>query len=270
VVVDLGTAAEFAVLGAETVTNTGPTKVDGDLGLSPGPSVSGFKIPPDNTVVQGVGSTGLIDGPGLVSGTIHIADAAAAQAQLDNTAAYLVLASLAFDSDLSGQDLGTVGLLLPGIYNFSSDAFLTGTLSLDAQNVAASQFIFQIGSALTAESGSTVSLLNGALGNNVFWQVGSSATLGTTTSFEGNILALTSIHLLTNAKIGCGRALAQTGEVTLDTNTISANCTNDSETGGEGNGTGGGANTIPEPSSLLLFGVGAVILPVLKKFHVKK
>ena len=198
--VGLGTASSFAVLAGSTVTNTGPSVVSGDLGVSPGSAVTGFP-------------------PGIVNGTTHAADAAAAQAQSDLTIAYNDAAGRACTVSLTGQDLGGL-TLTDGTYCFSSSAQLTGTVTLDAQGVPSAVFIFQIGSSLTTASASTVNLINGAQACNVFWQVGSSATLGTTTSFRGNILALTSITLNTGATIVDGRALARNAAVTLDTNTI--------------------------------------------------
>ena len=199
--VNLGTAGSFAVLAGSTVTNTGPTVVSGDLGVSPGNAVTGF--PPGQ----------------VTNGQIHAGDATAAQAQSDLTVAYNSAAGRACNSNLTGQDLGGQ-TLTAGAYCFSTSAQLTGPLTLDAQGDAGAVFIFQIGSTLTTASASSVNLINGAQACNVFWQVGSSATLGTNTAFKGNILALQSITLNTNATITNGRALARNGAVTMDTNTI--------------------------------------------------
>jgi hypothetical protein len=198
----LGSAETFAVLGGSTVTNTGSSIVAGDLGVSPGTAITGFP-------------------PGLVgSGTIHAADAAALTAQNSLTAAYDNLANRVCTRDLTGQDLGGQ-TLTAGVYCFSSSAQLTGMLTLAAEGNAGAVFIFKIGSTLTTASGSRVSLIDGASPSNVFWQVGSSATLGTTTSFAGNILALTSITVTTGASVA-GRILARNGAVTLDTNAVIA------------------------------------------------
>ncbi|MHB1006727.1 MAG: ice-binding family protein [Chloroflexota bacterium] len=197
----LGTAASFAVMGGSTVTNTGPTTVNGDLGVSPGSAVTGF--PPGS----------------VTGGTIHAADAVATQAQSDVTTAYNSLAGQACTTDLTGQDLGGK-TLTAGVYCFSSSAQLTGALTLDAQGDAGAVFVFKIGSTLTTASGSSVLMINGGSPCNVYWQVGSSATLGTTTTFLGNLLALTSITLNTGAGVS-GRALARNGAVTMDTNNVS-------------------------------------------------
>ncbi|MBI2756373.1 MAG: DUF3494 domain-containing protein [Chloroflexi bacterium] len=202
----LGTAATFAVLGGSTVTNTGPTTINGDLGVSPGTAITGF--PP-----------GL-----LVAGTINAANAAAASAQTDTTTAYNSLAGQACTTTLTppditaNQELGG-RTLVAGVYCFATSAQLTGALTLDAAGDPTRVFIFRIGSTLTTATGSSVLLINGASPCNVFWQVGSSATIGTTTSFQGNILALTSITMNTGASLA-GRALARNGAVTMDTNAI--------------------------------------------------
>jgi hypothetical protein len=200
----LGTADSFAVLGGQTVSNTGPSVIAGDLGVAPGSAVVGF---PPGTVTP--------------PGTIHAGDAVALQAQNDLTTAYNTIAGEARTATLTGQDLGGL-TLTPGVYFFATSAQLTGTLTLDAQGNPDARFDFQIGSTLTTASNSSVRLINGADGCNVYWQVGSSATLGSDTEFEGNILALTSITLVTNAAIQDGRALARNGSVTLDTNNVTA------------------------------------------------
>jgi hypothetical protein len=200
------TLQTFTVLGGSAVTNTGPTTISGNVGVSPGSSVSGFP-------------------PGIVTGgTVHSADATAAQAQSQLTTAYNTAAGLPCGTVLTGLDLGTVGTLTPGVYCFATSAGLTGTLTLDMQGDPNATFVFQIGSTLTTASASQVVAINTGGANcpeNVFWQVGSSATLGTGTSFAGNILALTSITLTTGANLD-GRVLARNGAVTLDTNTIAA------------------------------------------------
>jgi hypothetical protein len=205
----LGTAQRFAVLADSTVTNTGPSFIVGDVGVSPGTAVTGF--PPGSVAVGKPGS----------GGTIHSADAIAAQARNDAITAFGILAGEPVPSanNLTGIDLGGL-TLAPGVYRFNSSAQLTGTLTLDAGGNPNARFDFLIGSTLTTASGSVVNVINGGLADNVFWQVGSSATLGTTTSFEGNILALSNITLNTHASIACGRALALTGAVTLDSNFI--------------------------------------------------
>jgi uncharacterized protein with beta-barrel porin domain len=198
----LGTAGSYGVLAGSTVTNTGPTVINGDVGVSPGLAVTGF---PPGTVTPPF--------------TIHAGDAVAAQAQLDNIAAYNALSTRPITTDLTGQDLGGK-TLIAGVYGFNSSAQLTGTLTLNGQGNPNSVFIFDIGSTLTTASASRILLINGAQGGNVFFRVGSSATLGTSTSFTGDILALTSISLNNAATISCGDALAQNGAVTLINNTI--------------------------------------------------
>ncbi len=195
----LGTEQSFAVLGGSTVTNTGSSVITGNLGVSPGSAITGFP-------------------PGVVTGVTHAADAEALQAQTDTTAAYIDLASQACTSDSTGQDLGGK-TLVPGVYCFSSSAQLTGALTLDAGGVSNAVWVFKAGSTLTTAVNSSVVLTNGANPCNVFWQVGSSATLGTTTSFVGNIFALASITLNNGASVS-GRVLARNGAVTLDNNIV--------------------------------------------------
>ncbi len=194
--VDLGTAQTYAVLGGQTVTNTGPSILFGDVGVSPGTAITGFP-------------------PGIALGVKHAGDTQAGGAQSDLTIAYNDAAGRAPIANIAG-DLG--GLTLPpGVYKASSSIGLTGTLTLDAQNDPNAVFIFQIGSTLTTASSSSVSMINGAQPCNVFWQIGSSATLGTNTDFIGTILALTSISVTTGTTVE-GRALARNGQVSLDTN----------------------------------------------------
>ena len=195
----LSTAQSYVVLGASAVTNTGATALTGDLGVSsPGISPTGFP-------------------PGTITGTTHSGDVASAQAQTDLTPAYNTLAAKTCDTPMSGLDLGS-RTLTQGVYCFTSSAQLTGALTLNGS--AGSVFIFKIASSLNTASSSSVVMTGGALARNVYWQVGSSATLGAGTAFKGNIIALTSISLGTGASLS-GRALARNGAVTMDGNAIS-------------------------------------------------
>jgi len=191
--IGLGTAGPFAVLGGATVTNTGPSVLNGDLGVSPGTALVGF------------GS------PAVVNGATHANDAVARQAQLDLNTAYDAAATqpVAPDHDLTGTDLGN-RTLTPGAYGYTSSAQLTGPLTLDAQGDPNAQFVFKIGSALTTASASSVVLINGASPCNVFWQVASSATLGSTTAFQGNLMTLSDISVGDAATV-TGRLLARSG-----------------------------------------------------------
>ena len=194
---DLGSAASFVGLAHETFTNTGSGVYVGNIGVSPGTEVTGFP-------------------PGSVrNGAIHIADGVAAQAMSDATTAYNALAVQDCTSNLTGQDLGGM-TLTPGVYCFDTSAQLTGALVLDAQNNSLAVWVFKIGSTLTTASASSVTMIKGGKALNVFWQVGSSATLGTTTRFSGNILALDSVTLTDGASM-VGRAFGLTGAVTMDT-----------------------------------------------------
>jgi len=223
--VGLGTAAPFSVLGGSTVTNTGPTTMFGDLGLSPGSSATGAPH---------------------VLGATHVDDAVAIGAKNALTTAYNDAASRPSNgsagTDLAGQTF------TPGVRTASSSLLLSsGNVTLNAQGDPNAVFIFQIGSTLITGSNTSVSLINGAQACNVFWQVGSSATLGTGTRFVGTVMASASITANTAATIH-GRLLAQTAAVNLDTNTITtSNCAASTSGGsggsGGGNSSGGGTET---------------------------
>ena len=227
--VGLGAANFFAVLGGTAITNTGPSSINGNLGLWSGTSIMGFP-------------------PGTVSGTIDAANASAMQAQMDLTGAYNTAAAQPCGGALTGQNLGGQ-TLTAGVYCFGSSALLNGNLILDAQGNVNAVFIIQIGGSLTTLSSSQVTIINGGTGNNVFWQVGGSATLGTASKFAGNILALSNITLDTGADISCGRALALNGAVIMDTNDVSI----------DGPGCSAGAANAPEPGTATFLSLGLLL-----------
>jgi Ice-binding-like len=201
--VGLGTAGSYSVLGGQTVTNTGPSKLSGDLGVSPGTAITGFP-------------------PGTVGGAKHAGDAQAAKAQSDLTIAYNDAAGRALTASVAGDLVGKT--LTAGVYKSTGPLALSGTVTLNGQGNPDAVFIFQVASTLITASASHVKVINGAQACHVFWQVGSSATLGTTSSFKGTIMALTSIAVQTGALVQ-GRALARNGAVTLDNDTFTAaNC----------------------------------------------
>lgn len=213
-----GTASSFAVLGSTTVTSTGDTVVNGDLGVSSGTAVTGFP-------------------PGIVTGEIHAGDAAAGQAHADAATAYGVLMLLAADTNLSGTDLGS-RTLAPGVYKFDTSAQLTGDLVLDGEG----DYVFLIGSTLTTASGSSIQAINGARWENVFFQVGTSATLGADTTFLGSIIADASVTLVTGADVD-GHVFGLNGAVSLDNSHI----------------------MVPEPASVSLFSAGLAMLFIRRR-----
>ena len=204
--VSLGSAENFTIVSAAGVTNAGSSVISGNIALSPTPTITGFAV-----------------GEGVVTGVIHSNDDLAIQAQSDALAAFNTLASLPFVAakDLTGLDLGGM-TLTPGIYHFDVAAGLTGTLILDTQNDPNAVFVFQIGSTLTTAVGSAVIVTGAGAGSdpNVFWQIGTSATLNASTEFDGNILAFASISFGMDSNIENGRAIALNGAVTLLSNDI--------------------------------------------------
>jgi type VI secretion system secreted protein VgrG len=224
----LGTAGDFAVLAGATVTNTGPTSIDGgNVGVTPGSVLSGL-------------TQSNIESPY----TIHSNDALAIAGQASLLAAYNAAAALTPSANLTGQDLGGM-TLTPGVYFFASSAQLTGTLTLNDLGDPNAQFVFQIGSTLNTATGSSVVTINAGspAGSEVFWQVGSSATIGTGSAVEGHLLALASITMMTGATLLNGSALAMNGSVTLDSNQINNPLV-----------------SVPEPSTLSMMLVGGSLL----------
>jgi hypothetical protein len=200
IVISLGTASHFGVLAGSGITITGPTSITGDIGSSPTPAITGLA----NLNLNGVNQAG---------------NAVTQTAQNDLTTAYNAVAGLAANATYTGgADLGGQ-TLTAGVYNDNSSIFLTGTLTLDGQGNPDAVFFIQVGSTFITATDSSVVLINGAQACHVYWQIGSSATLGTGTDFVGNLLALTSITLDTGASLD-GRALAENGAVTLDNNNI--------------------------------------------------
>lgn len=209
--VPLGAAQNFAIVSYAGVTNSGLTTITGDIGLSPLTSITGFSF----------SST---PGPGVLSGTVHYNDALAIQAQADSLTAFNTIAGMAYlpANDLTGTDLGGK-TLTPGVYHFETSAGLTGNLTLATLADPNAVFIFQIGSTLTTAVGSSVTVTGAGAGltPNIFWQVGSSATLNTGTAFSGSILSMASVSMGTGSSIVNGRMIALNGATTLLSNSVS-------------------------------------------------
>ncbi len=254
--------ASFTVLGAETVTNVPASTINGNVGVWPGTSLPGFSW---------VSGTATADAQ-VTGGVVHSNTALAQSAQAQLTTARLNLDSLGIGTDIALADLTLAGILFPGIYTVHSGATnLSGALTLDGQGNANAAWVFQMDSDLITSSNSVVNVINTGAGAGVYWNVRSSATLGAGTAFMGNILALTSIAMMTEATNLCGRALADTGEVTLQMNSLTGICAGDLA-GSNGLSGGldvtaqgvaflpkvpvGGGVSVPEPATLALLGFG--------------
>jgi len=193
----LGSAATYGILAGSTVTCVTGGTINADVGVSPGSTTTGFP-------------------PCVITGATNLANAAAAQAQLDLTTAYNYLAGRPCGTVVTPADLGG-RTLAPGIYCTASSMAVTGTVTLDGGGNANAVWVFQMGSTLTTGTTANIALIGGAQAKNVYWQVGSSATLATGSGMKGNILALSSVTLNDNATL-LGRALARNGAVTLGSN----------------------------------------------------
>jgi type VI secretion system secreted protein VgrG len=237
----LNSADDFAVLAGSTITNTGETTVNGDMGVWAG-----------NTFAN--------NGTMHQTGSLHLGDAVAQAAQGDVTIAFNSLALMPSNVILTGTNLGGL-TLAPGVYKYSSDALLTGTLFLDAQNNNNAYWVFQIGTALTTAPNSAVKIINPGSNSGVFWQVGSSATLDTGTEFIGNILADQMIALNTGATLD-GRALARIDAVTMQWNAINSRSSLDGGLMYDGQNI---VERTPEPATMILFGIGGAVTAFIRR-----
>ena len=235
----LGTAGTYAVLGATTVTNTGSSVLSGNLGVYSGTAITGF---PAGEVING---------------STYAGTAQALSAQIDALTGFTSLNGLPSTGDLTGQNLGGL-ILTPGVYTYSSSAELSGgPLTLNFEDLNGATIVLQIGSTLTTASGSNILVENLGTNDNVYYAVGSSVTLGTNSTFFGDIIAEDSIALTTGANITCGSAIALTGAVTLDTNNITDCSASGSDISSVGDTVVDGPPTVtPEPSAFVLLSTG--------------
>ncbi len=237
--------ASFAVLGSTTVTNVPTSTVVGNVGVSPGTAITGFNST----------SGFAVSDPQVTGGLVHSNTTLAQSAQGQLPTARTALTAQGPGTTFTNADLSGL-TLFPGVYTVpagtSNLTTTLGALTLDGQGAADASWVFQFASTLITSPNSIVNVINTGTDASLFWNVGSSATLDTNTTFFGNILSLASITLNTGASIACGRALADTGAVTMDMNTIGIGCA------GTGEGTNGfnGASLepVPVPASLLLLG----------------
>ena len=236
--------ASFAVLGAAAVTNTGPSTVTGNLGVSNNSSATG---------ITGFFGTLANDGPGTPTGSVHQGDAFATTADVQLSTAMTTL-GLMGPGTLLGADLNGLSLA-PGVYSVLAGlSNLTGTLTLDGGGVTDALWVFQMASTLITSPGSLVSLTNIGSGSNIFWNVGSSVTLDTTTTFFGNILASASISMGNGVTLNCGRALAHTGAVTMINDTVNSSSRFDAS-----------VVTVDEPATLGMLGAALLGLGALRR-----